>query len=228
MSKTARIPATQQVHMLLGQLFTNEVVDEKLLSAFAAVPREKFVPQTLSGAAYVDDDLTIGKGRFLIAPLDLARMVQLAAIMPADKVLVVGSGKGYSLAVIASLAAEVTGCDTEAEFIAEAKKDLFLLGRANATAEKTASLAEGYAAKAPYDVIIIEGAVETVPEALKAQLAEHGRLVAAERIASSGLEQGLCKLTTYVRLGKGFSRKAGRDAALPLLPGFERKKSFVF
>ena len=138
--------------MVESQLRTNKVTDPGVLAAFLEVPREDFVPESLKGVAYVDDDLPLGQGRFLIEPMVLARLIQAAEIKPESRVLVVGDPTGYAAAIAARLSRSVT-----------------MLERGNA------------ASPGPYDAIVIAGAVERVPQELGNRLAEHGKLVTVLR-----------------------------------------------
>src|SRR5690348_12087479 len=94
---------TMRKHMIFGQLYTNDILDKRILDAMAAVPREEFLPEKLRGAAYVDDDLEVSPGRFLMAPLTFAKLLDLAEITPACRVLIVGCLNGYYAAVISKL-----------------------------------------------------------------------------------------------------------------------------
>ncbi len=225
-SSVARMIKPPTLNMILGQLSTNRVLEQEILDAFATVPRERFVPPALAGAAYADEDLPLGKGRFLLAPLSFARMLQAADISTGEKVLLVGCNTGYSVAMAAKLAGDATGCDVEEEFIAAAKKNLSAIG-SKGHVEKVSSLARGMPGDA-YDVIIVEGAVETLPGALKDQLAEGGRLVTVERKARMPLAQGLSRLVQYNKMDGEVFCKETLEMAVPLLPGFEAPKGFVF
>lgn len=227
---TASSPApsnAQPMNMVLGQIITNEVLDPGILNALASTPRDCFVPAALAGAAYADAQAALGNGRFLIAPLEFARMLQLAQIRPGHAVLVVGAGMGYSLAVLGKLAREVVGVEVEDAFITHARAALSALGAANTRMEKVSALADGYGAAAPYDAILIEGAVENVGDALKKQLANGGRLVTVERMVATPLVQGMGRMVEYVNIDGTLFRKETTDAALPLLPGFSTQPSFV-
>lgn len=214
--------AAARLHMVDSQLRTNKVTDEGVLDAFLAVPRERFVPAPLHGIAYVDDDVPLGGGRFLTEPMVVARMLQEAAIGASDTVLEVGCAGGYGTALLARLARSVVGIDSDAGLVSEAQERLRALGIANA-AVICCPMTEGYASRAPYDVIIFEGAVERIPEAIAEQLAEDGRLVAV--VEESGAV-GRAMLMT--RTNGVVSRRPIFDAAVSPLPGFRREAGFVF
>ncbi len=172
--------AAARYFMVEGQIRPNKVTDHRLVDVLSETPRELFVPDSARGVAYVDDDLPLGNGRYLLEPMVFARMLQFVSVQDTDRVLDVGSAGGYSTAVLARLAASVVGLDSDAGLTAGAAAALAAQGVANATVV-TGPLAEGYAQNAPYDVIVIEGTIPEVPAALINQLAEDGRLVAILR-----------------------------------------------
>ncbi|ANK83567.1 MAG: protein-L-isoaspartate O-methyltransferase [Rhizobiales bacterium NRL2] len=206
--------------MINSQLRPNRLIDERLIEAIDRVPREAFVPKELRGIAYVDEDLPLGDGRYMMEPMVLARMLQDARIEADDTVLVVGCTTGYGAAVAAALAGTVIALEQDPEFVRRATETLAGLGIAN-VAVVEGELAQGIPDQGPFDVIILEGAVAEVPETLLDQLAEGGRLMTVLR------EGGIGKLIIFTRVG-GIGRRTIFDAATPVLPGFEKKKSFVF
>ncbi|PJK31275.1 protein-L-isoaspartate O-methyltransferase [Minwuia thermotolerans] len=206
--------------MINSQLRPNRLIDERLIEAIDRVPREAFVPKELRGIAYVDEDLPLGEGRYMMEPMVLARMLQDARIEADDTVLMVGCTTGYGAAVAAALAGTVIALEQDPEFVRRATETLAGLGIAN-VAVVEGELAQGIPDQGPFDVIILEGAVAEVPETLLDQLAEGGRLMTVLR------EGGIGKLTIFTRVG-GIGRRTIFDAATPVLPGFEKKKSFVF
>jgi protein-L-isoaspartate(D-aspartate) O-methyltransferase len=216
-------------NMILGQLMTNDVLDERILQAMMDTPREQFVSANLRGAAYVDEDMEIAPGRYLMAPLTFAMLLGMTNIVPSSRVLVIGCLTGYAAAVAARLAKSVVAVDIDDAAIAETIRHMEQSGLNNVHPYKTESLAEGYGMSAPYDVIIICGSVESIPEALGAQLAEGGRLVTVRNVAvrpdsKAGLGKGLLveKIDGELQYREQF------DASSALLPGFEHTASFVF
>lgn len=207
--------------MVNSQLRPNRLTDERIAAALEAVPRERFLPKSLAGIAYVDEDLPLGNGRYLIEPMVLARMLQESRIGEDETVLDVGCATGYGAAVLARLANTVVALESDPELAARATDVLGALEVANAAVVE-GPLEKGLPDQGPFDVIIIEGAVAEVPPALFDQVAEDGRLLAVVR------QQGIGVLTLYAREHGVIGHRRLFDAATPLLPGFEPKKSFVF
>jgi len=214
--------AAARANMVESQIRPNKVTDARVIAAFSAVPRECFVPKALRGVAYVDEDVPIGNGRYLMEPMVLARLLQAAQPQPGDLALEIGSGTGYGSAVLARLAGTVVAVEDDPALSAKAMSELVELGIDN-VAIVNGPLMAGYPAQAPYDVILFSGAVGTVPAAIREQLAEGGRLVAVE---SDGT--GLGKARMLTRTGGVVSGRVLFDAAVPLLPGAAREPTFVF
>lgn len=154
-----------------------DVLDKRVLQRFLDVKREDFVPADKKNLAFVDTELPLGNGACMLAPKVEGRFLQEVALKPTDRVLVVGAGTGYLMALAAGLAAEVYGVEIEPALKATAEQNLVRAGIKNARVE-LADGSQGYIAKAPYDVIIVTASVEGVPQALKDQLAIGGRLIA--------------------------------------------------
>lgn len=210
-------------NMVEGQLRPNRVTEPALLEALRAVPREKFVPRHLQGFAYVDEDVPLGNGRFLREPVIVSRLIQEADIQKTDVVLDIGCNTGYTTALMGYLAGTVVGLESDAGLAQEADKVLHDLDICNAVVVLQKKLAEGYAEQGPYNVIVINGSVPEVPEAIKAQLAEGGRLVT---VLSKTGSMGSAVIMT--RQGGNVSTRVLFDAATPTLAGFEPKKAFSF
>lgn len=207
--------------MVAGQILPNRVTDARVVAAMAEVPRELFVPEGLRGVAYVDEDIEIAPGRYLMEPRVFARLIQGAAIAAGDMVLDVGCGRGYASAVLARLAATVVALENDEGLAAMAGETLAQLEIDNAVVV-TGELAAGYPEQGPYDAIFVSGAVDEVPEALTAQLAEGGRLVAVIGCGGAG------RATLIARHEELLARRSLFDAALPPLPGFAIEPGFVF
>ena len=216
-----------RLNMVEGQLRTNKVTDEAVLEGFLTVPRERFVPAPLRGIAYVDDDIPLGGGRVLIEPLVLARLLQLAAIGKDDKVLEIGCATGYATAVLAKIAASVTAIDSDPVLVAAARANLGALGIGNVQL-RDGALGAGWRGGAPYDVILINGAVGEIPAAVTDQLAEGGRLVTVTEVAASPSDSRCGKAVLMTRAEGRVSSRPVFDATVQPLPGFARAAAFVF
>jgi protein-L-isoaspartate(D-aspartate) O-methyltransferase len=213
--------ATARRMMVDGQVRTADVRDPDLIAAMLAVPRERFVPPRLVEQAYVDGDLEIAKGRALLKPMVLAKLLQAALLDGGEHVLDVGCGLGYSSAILARLAGSVVALEEDAEMAGQAKQALAADGDGNITVV-TGALAAGWPAAAPYDFILLNGAAEITPEALGRQLKPGGRLAcifgrppAAKAMIFRPVESHLVGRPIF-------------DAAAPLLPGFAAPPAFVF
>lgn len=209
-------------HMVEGQIRPNKVTDEHLVQALLDMPRELFVPKSARGIAYVDQALPVGQGRFLLEPMLFARLLQEAVIEPTDVVLDVGCATGYSTAILSRLAATVVGIESDSDLVQQASQALAAVGADNALAVE-AELPAGYPAQGPYDVIVLNGAVAEVPDALLSQLAPGGRLIGVVLGA-----RGLGEVRLYQRVGDVVSSRALFESQPPVLPGFEPKPVFQF
>ncbi len=217
--------SNQRKHMINSQIYTNKVENEFVLAALAAVPREDFVPEKLRGVAYVDEDLDLGEGRFLMEPMIFARLLQLAEIKDSEKVLVVGSSTGYTVAVIAALCKQVIGLENNINFISMAQNSLKKLGVANSAFVK-AELDKGAERHKMFDLIFINGAVENVPAKLYAQLNDGGRIVAVK--AGEHNAPGPYEAVLYHKNGDMISETHGFQAFVPKLKEFDSKPEFRF
>ncbi|MCO5062827.1 MAG: protein-L-isoaspartate O-methyltransferase [Rhizobiaceae bacterium] len=216
----------QRVKMVDGQVRTTDVTDLAIISALLEIPREEFVPERVKSLAYIDEDIALTEGeggapRFLMESSPFAKLVQLAEIQPSDLVLDVGCATGYSSAVLSRLSGQVIALESDAELARRATETLSALGCDN-VAVVEGPLQEGYPAEAPYDAIILEGAVGAVPGALLDQLKEGGRLVAVEGYGNAG------KARIYLKTGGKVTGRYAFNAAIKPLPGFEIVRGFEF
>ena len=211
-----------RLNMVESQLRTDRVTDAALLEAFEQVPRELFVPEELRGVAYVDEDLAVGQGRHMMEPRVLARLLQAARPEPQDIVLDIGCGTGYATVILARLSATVVALEDGGGLAARANEVLDELEVGNAVVVE-GPLNEGYAKQAPFNVIVVNGAVAEVPPAISGQLAEAGRLVTVVRNSA-----GMGRAILMQRIGQVVSSRTLFDAAVPVLPGFEVEPGFVF
>lgn len=210
-------------NMVECQLRPNKVTDSAVLDAVRNVAREAFLPRHLQGIAYVDEDIALGGGRYMMEPMVLIRLIQAAEVSPEDIVLDIGCGTGYSTAVMGHLAGTVVALEADKVMAEEADRLLRGIEVCNVAVIQQDKPAEGYAQQGPYNVIVINGSVSRVPENILAQLADGGRLVT---VLSNKGHMGSAALIT--RTGESFSTRHLFDAATPVLSGFEAPESFVF
>lgn len=207
--------------MVENQIRTTDVTSHSVLRAFYTVPREAFVPAKAKSLAYIDTDIEVAPGRYLMEASPLAKLLQLAALTKDDVVLEVGTGSGYASAVLSLLASSVVSLEVDEALAARATETLSSLGYDN-VAVVTGALEKGYAGEAPYDLIFVNGAVEEVPAALLEQLREGGRLVAVVGYGNAAQakvlvrEQGVISESVYF------------NASVKPLPGFLKAREFVF
>ena len=208
--------------MVECQLRTNKVTDEAVLSAMGSVPREVFAGQEFQGIAYVDEDIPLGDGRFLMEPMVLARLLQAANIGRDDVILDIGCGSGYTAAVCALIGATVVAVESDSRLAGEATRIMGELEADNVVVVD-GTLKDGYEAQAPYDVIIYSGAIPEVPGRVLSQLSEGGRLV----VVLEG-DEGCGRAVLARNIRGSFSHQIIFDASIPVLPGFDREVGFVF
>jgi protein-L-isoaspartate(D-aspartate) O-methyltransferase len=218
---TRDIYAKARFNMVEAQIRTNKVTDQALLAAMSRLPRQIFVPPELAGVAYVDKSLRITPDRYLLEPLVLARLLQEAMVAPSDRTLVIGAGTGYSTAVLADLAASVVAVESDPQLAEAAQSNLAALAVTNARVH-FGPLESGVAASSPYDVILIDGMISELPQAIADQIADHGRLVTVE---AREVRTGAGML--YRKLGGSVSGRILFDAVGPYLPGFEPRPVFA-
>ena len=204
--------------MIDSQLRTNDVIDPAVIAAMGSVAREAHVPAALASVAYMDRAIALGHGRVLNAPLVTGRMLVAAAIRPGMRVLLIGSAAGYTAALLATLGAEVHAVEEQAELMAMAKA---ATDAANIH-WVTGPLAAGAPDAAPFDRIVIVGAIETLPQALVDQLADGGRLIAAQR------EGAVTRLVQGVKAGGAVPLRSFADMDAAPLPGFAAPAGFRF
>lgn len=206
--------------MVDTQVRPSDVTKFPIIDAMLTVPREVFAPDALKEAAYIGENIALGSGRVLFEPRTLAKMLDTLAVTPSDMVLLVAAGTGYSAAVLAHLAEAVVAVEQDEDLAKEAEVALAEVGADNA-AVLTGPLAEGAAKHGPYDVILIEGGVETVPDAILAQLAEGGR------IAVLMMEGRLGVVRIGYKIDGEMSWRGVFNASAPVLPGFSKPKEFA-
>ena len=200
--------------MIESQLRPEGVTDPAVLEAMGRIPRENFLPSDARSLAYVDRAVPVGEGRFLPAPAVLGQLLTQMRLEPGQRALVVGAGTGYSAAVLSAMNLQVDALECDPALAKTSRK----LG----TNTIEGPLDEGHAAGAPYDQILIDGAVEHIPDGLIDQLAEGGRLGGAI------IDRGVTRLVVGRKAGGAFGTLSIGDAGVPPLPGFSRPKAFTF
>ena len=215
--------ALARKHMVDSQVRPNDVPDLRLQAAMERLPREAFVPTNRRHLAYVEADVPLFEGRWLLKARDLAKLIHGAAIQPGDLILDVGCGYGYSSAVMAALCGVVVGLEEEDAVVAKASEHFTSLGIDNAVMVQN-KLAEGCAKQGPYDVIVVAGGVQRGWEGLLSQLKpDVGRMVAIV------MERGVGQATLFTRAGDTYGRRRLFEAHPPgVLPGFNQSEGFVF
>jgi protein-L-isoaspartate(D-aspartate) O-methyltransferase len=204
--------------MVASQLRTTGVNDPRVVAAMGAVPRERFVPADRTSTAYAETLVPLGNGRHLNTPMALGRLLTEARPSKDDHALVIGAATGYAAAVLARMVSSVVAVEEEPALVAAAKATL----EGSGAKLVEGPLAKGYKRGAPYDLVLIDGAVEAIPDAIVDQLAETGRLVAAI------LDNGVARISIGRRGGGGFGIVAVADVASAILPGFAKPRGFIF
>ncbi|WP_417317618.1 protein-L-isoaspartate O-methyltransferase family protein [Emcibacter sp.] len=207
--------------MIEGQLRPNNINDERVIEAISSVNREKFVPKAFAGVAYVDEDIRVADGRYLMEPMVFARLLSEAHVRPTDLVLDIACGTGYSSAVLGRLAEAVVALEENEELVSAATATLAEEACDNVAVVK-GDITAGLAKQGPYDLIFINGMVDEVPEALLEQLSEEGRLVCVLNVGGVGK----ASLITYKDKVRGV--RTLFDAAIPPLAAFTSKAAFSF
>jgi protein-L-isoaspartate(D-aspartate) O-methyltransferase len=200
--------------MIESQLRPTGVVDPAIVGAFAAVERENFVPESLRPLAYADRAIALGDGRFLTAPSALGKLLMQMMPRSGQRALVVGAASGYSAEVLRRMGLDVIALDSSAPLAGNARE----LGL-NVV---EGPLEEGWKKGAPYDQILIDGAVEQIPETIVRQLADGGRL------GTALIDRGVTRLVVGRKVGDAFGYLSVADAGMPVLPGFNRPRAFTF
>ena len=198
--------------MVDNQLRPQGVTDSLVIAAMAAIPRERFVPEEARALAYSDRPVPLGEGRALAPPAVLGALLEDILPVAGQTALVVGARSGYSAAVLSAMRLKVTALDTVT----------LAVDRSDGFARVEGPLDQGHAKGAPFDIILIDGAVEYIPDALIAQLADGGR------IGAGLIENGITRLIVGTKSGSAFGHRSIGDAGIPQLPGFAKPRAFTF
>lgn len=202
-------------NMVDSQIRPNGVTNPGLIAAMDVVPRERFVPDEKISLAYADEYLELANGRFMLSPMVTGKLLQLAQICSSDLVLDVGPATGYSTALAAHLAESVVGIEQDGDLCEQAGENLIELNITNA-AIICGQHTKGVASEAPFDVIILNGRVEQIPQTLLDQLAQEGRLVAIVGDPNNA------RFEIVTRRDGTFSTMAKFNVFAPILTGFEK------
>jgi protein-L-isoaspartate(D-aspartate) O-methyltransferase len=200
--------------MVDNQLRPEGVTDRAVLTAMGSVERERFVPESARALAYFDRPLRLGSGRAMMPPAALGRLLSELAPQPGERALIVGSGTGYSAALLRDIGVDATALESE-EALADAAE-------AAGVATVIGPLPDGWAKGAPYDIMLLDGAVEEVPAALVKQMRDGGRL------AGAIVDRGVTRLVVGLVSSGALGLRTIADADVDHLPGFERPRAFTF
>jgi protein-L-isoaspartate(D-aspartate) O-methyltransferase len=213
--------SARRTMMVDTQVRPSDVTKFPIIDAMLKVAREDFVPVAQREAAYLGENLNLGGGRVLLEPRTLAKMLDVLAISNNDLVLDIGCAYGYSTAVIAHIAEAVVAVEEDEQWAKEAQETLMTSGADNAIVQ-AGPLVEGAAKHGPYDVILIQGGIETVPDAILDQLKVGGR------IACIFMSGALGEMRIGYKDEHGVSWRVDFNAGAPVLKGFAREKAFQF
>lgn len=200
--------------MVDNQLRPQGVTDRGVIAAMGKIERERFVPESARQLAYFDRSIRISPGRHLMPPAALGRLLTEAQPRPGERALVVGSGTGYSAAVLKEAGLDVVALESDQSLATQAE--------AAGVETVVGALADGWSKGAPYDLVLLEGAVEDVPVALAKQLAPGGR------IAGAIVDRGIARLSVGTCAGGSIGWRSLADSDVESLPGFERPRAFTF
>ncbi|MGB0496819.1 MAG: protein-L-isoaspartate O-methyltransferase family protein [Rubricella sp.] len=213
--------AAARTTMVDTQVRPSDVTRYPIIAAMLEIPREQFVPTEAKPIAYADDPIELSAERSILAPRTLAKMIDALELGKNDLVLDIGPAHGYSTAVLARIAGTIVGVEEDESLARSAAETLSEIGVDNAIIENR-PLVEGAPEHGPFDVIVLQGAAETLPDALVAQLREDGRIV---MLKAEGV---LCYAVLGVKGAAGISWRRIFDAAAPVLPGFSAERGFLF
>ncbi len=207
--------------MVESQVRTSDVTDPRILRAMRSLPRERFAPAARRSLAYADLELEVAPGRTLLRPRDLSKLVQALAPQSHERGLEIAGATAYGAAVLAACCKDVVTLDPDPDLSFAARAALESVGVANVKTVSTAAR-DGWRDEAPYDLMLLNGSADIVPDAWLAQLALGGRLAVIVRHGAAGAAR------IYTKSGDAVAYRTVFDAAPPLAPGLERTPSFTF
>ncbi len=211
-------------NMITNQILSNKVTGSGLIQALHTVKREQFVPGTYHSVAYSECDLEIVAGRYLAQPMVVSRMIEAADPKPFESVLVVGSGTGYTCALLNFLCAKVIGLEENDQLFDYAEHIMSTTVFSHIQLIK-GNLVNGWADGAPYDIILIEGGIDQLPDFAATQLApENGRIIYFKNMGA-GIPAQAIKCTIH---NQRFNQQDLFEAHVPQLSAFKQQKGFSF
>lgn len=211
--------AAMRHQMVVSQLRPNAVTDQRVIAAMATLPRERFLPADVRGQAYRDTSIPLGEARFANLPMATARLLNAADLLATDRVLLIGAAGGYTAAVLSDIVASVVAVESLPALCALARE---ALADRPSVSVVEGPLADGAPDGAPYDVLIVDGAVAQISDAIVAQIRPGGR------VAMGIVERGVTRLTAGRRSAGGFGEMPFADCDCVVLPGFDRPVGFRF
>ena len=214
--------ADARKRMVDSQLRPNRVNDQRILDAMRTLPRERFLPAAAAPQAYIDEDVALGNGRFMMEPMVLARLLQAAVPVSGETALIMAAGTGYGAAVLAACGVRVTAFEEDPQLLAQARSILAAL--APGVTVVGGRFSDGAPSGGPFDIVVIEGAVRQVPPAIAKQVRQDtGRLVGVIKVSDRVSHAVLAEATPA-----GLRPTPIFDSATPLLPSLVQPPSFVF
>ena len=207
--------------MVESQVRPSDVTDKRIIRAMRTLPRERFVPAAKRTIAYGDLEVEVSPGRMLMRPRDLSKLIQSLAPQANERALEIAGATGYGAAVLSACCKEVIALDPDPDISFAARAALESCGVTNVKTVSTAAV-DGWADEAPYDLILLNGAAEIVPEAWLAQLAPGGRLGVIVRQGAAGSAR------IYTRANDASAYRSVFDAAPPVAPGLTKPPAFSF
>jgi len=207
--------------MVESQVRPNDVTDLRILGAMRTLPRERFAPANRRSLAYGDLELEVAPGRTLLRPRDLSKLIQSLAPQANERALEIAGATAYGAAVLGACCKEVVSLDPDPNLSFAAQAALEASGVANVKTVSTTAV-DGWRDEAPYDVILLNGATEVVPDAWLEQLTQGGRLGVIVREGAAGAAR------IYTKGAGASAYRIAFDAFPPVAPGLEKARSFTF